>query len=123
MPELRRNIWRAAMKFYICNMCVIQLFDYAMCILAPCALNREIRRTTMKRNLRNVLLATLLATVTPLLSAPAMAQGMPMMSMGQGIEKLAAKLKLTPEQRKEWDSMVQKSKAQHESMRLSLIHI
>ncbi len=71
----------------------------------------------MKRNFRNFLVATLLAAVTPLLSAPAMAQGMPMMPFGHGAERLAERLKLTPAQRTQWDAMVQKSKAQFEAMR------
>jgi Spy/CpxP family protein refolding chaperone len=71
----------------------------------------------MKRNLRNFLLATLFAAAAPLLSAPAMAQGMPMMPFGHGAERLAEKLNLTPAQRTQWDAMVQKSKAQFEAMR------
>jgi periplasmic protein CpxP/Spy len=70
----------------------------------------------MKRNLRNILLATLLAAVTPMLSAPVQAQNMPMMPFAHA-EKLAAKLKLTPEQKTQWDTMVQKTKTQHEAMK------
>jgi uncharacterized membrane protein len=69
----------------------------------------------MKRNLRNFLLATLLAAATPLLAPVAQAQGM--MPMGHHAERMAEKLKLTPDQRAQWDAMVQKSKAQHEAMR------
>jgi Spy/CpxP family protein refolding chaperone len=72
----------------------------------------------MKRNLRNFLLAALLAAATPLLAPAARAQGMmPMMPMGHHADRMAEKLKLTPDQRAQWDAMVQKSKAQMEAMR------
>lgn len=71
----------------------------------------------MKRNFRNFLAAALLATAMPLLSAPALAQGMPMMPFGHGAERLAEKLNLTPAQRVQWDAMMQKSKTQFEAMR------
>jgi Spy/CpxP family protein refolding chaperone len=71
----------------------------------------------MKRNLRNFLVATLLAAAMPLLAPAVQAQGMPMMPMGHGAERLAEKLNLTPDQRAQWDAMVQKSKAQFEAMR------
>ena len=71
----------------------------------------------MKRSLRNFLVATLLAAATPLLSTGVHAQDMPMMPFGHGADRLAEKLKLSPEQRKQWDSMVQKSKAHFETMR------
>jgi Spy/CpxP family protein refolding chaperone len=71
----------------------------------------------MKRNLRNFLLATLVVVAAPLVSLPALAQGMPMMPMGHHSERLAEKLKLTPDQRAQWDALMQKSKAQFEAMR------
>jgi Spy/CpxP family protein refolding chaperone len=72
----------------------------------------------MKRNLRNFLVATLLAAVTPLLAPIAQAQGMPMMPMmGHHADRIAEKLKLTPDQRAQFDAMIQKSKAQRESMK------
>jgi len=71
----------------------------------------------MKRNLRNLLVAALFAVAPPLLSAPAMAQGMPMMPMGHHLDRLAEKLKLTPEQKPQWDAMVKKTKEHFEAMR------
>lgn len=70
----------------------------------------------MKRNLRNILLATLLVAVTPMLSAPVQAQGMPSMPFAHA-DELAAKLKLTPAQMTQWDAMVQKTRTQHEAMK------
>jgi Spy/CpxP family protein refolding chaperone len=70
----------------------------------------------MKRNFRNLLLAALLAAASPLLAPAAQAQGMPMMPFGHHAERLAEKLKLTPEQRTQWDAMVQKTMAHFEAM-------
>ncbi|MEJ0048366.1 MAG: hypothetical protein WDN04_21270 [Rhodospirillales bacterium] len=50
----------------------------------------------MKRNLRNILVATLLAAAAPLLAPAAHAQGMPMMSFGHHADRIAEKLKLSP---------------------------
>ena len=42
---------------------------------------------------------------------------MPFAQMGARAEKLAAELKLSPEQRAQWDALIQKSKAQFEATR------
>lgn len=71
----------------------------------------------MKRNLRNILMALTLAAAAPLVMPSVQAQGMPMMPMGHHADRLAAKLKLTPDQKTQWDAMLAKTKAQHEAMR------
>lgn len=72
----------------------------------------------MKRNFRNLLMAGLLAAASPLVAPMANAQemGMPLAHMGARAEKLATQLKLSPDQRAQWDALIQKSKAQFEAM-------
>jgi Spy/CpxP family protein refolding chaperone len=72
----------------------------------------------MKRNLKNILAAMLFVAATPMVAPLASAQGMPMMMpMGHHAERLAERLKLTPEQKAQFDALVQKAKAQQEAMR------
>jgi Spy/CpxP family protein refolding chaperone len=72
----------------------------------------------MKRNLKNFLTAMLFVAAMPMFAPLARAQGMPMMMpMGHHAERLAERLKLTPEQKAQWDALMQKAKAQHEAMR------
>ena len=87
----------------------------------------------MKRNLRNFLLASFLLAGVPLAAHVAnaddksmgmgggmhgdMGGGMGMVPFGKRAEKLATELKLTPEQRLQWDAQMQKSKSQMEAMR------
>lgn len=60
----------------------------------------------------------MLAAATPLFSPLAQAQDMPMMPMmGRHADRIAEKLKLTPDQRVQFDAMIEKSKAQRESMK------
>ena len=74
----------------------------------------------MKRRYRNLLLAALLAATAPILAPVASAQEMHpghMGAFGPRLERLAAELKLGPEQRAQWDAQIQKSKAQFEASR------
>jgi Spy/CpxP family protein refolding chaperone len=74
----------------------------------------------MKRHFRNLLLAGLLVAAAPLVAPMASAQGMPpgpFGPFGPRIERLAAELKLSAEQRAQWDAQVQKSKSLFEAMK------
>ena len=61
----------------------------------------------MKRNFKNFLTAMLFVAALPMAAPLARAQGMPMMMpMGHHAERLAEHLKLTPEQKAQWDALV-----------------
>jgi len=74
----------------------------------------------MKRHFRNLLLAGLLLASIPFAAPMAGAQGMahgPFGPAGPRLERLATELKLSAEQRAQWDAQMQKSKTVHEAMR------
>ena len=73
----------------------------------------------MKIRIRHLLVAALFAAA-PLVAPGASAQERdpgPFGMIGPRLERFAAELRLTPEQRQQWDAQMQKSKAQFEAMR------
>jgi hypothetical protein len=74
----------------------------------------------MKGHFRILLLAGLLVAAAPFVTPMASAQGMPpgpFGPFGPRVERLATELKLSAEQRAQWDAQVQKSKSLFEAMK------